>query len=56
MDPDQFADGRSLIRAHRACSMIKLTEVQSNVNMHMHFQYIKYWLDKGFNKLDIYDK
>ena len=20
--------------------------------MHMHFQYIKCWLDKGFNKLD----
>ena len=24
--------------------------------MHMHFQYIKCWLDKGFNKLDKINK
>ena len=36
--------------------MIKLSEVQFKIctyrEMHMHFQYLKCWLDEGFNKLD----
>ena len=40
--------------------MIKLSEVQFKIctyrEMHMHFQYIKCWLDKGFNKLDKINK
>ena len=53
MDPVQLADGSSLIRAHRVCfpMMIKLSDVQLKIctlpEMHMHFQYIKYWFDKG---------
>ena len=61
MDPDQFADGSSLIRAHRVCFYDKI--VWSAIeNMHltwtayMHFEYIKCWLDKGFNKLDKINK
>ena len=45
-----------LIRAYRVFSMINLSEVQFKIcterEMHMHFQYIKCWLDTGFNKLD----
>ena len=40
--------------------MIKLSEVQFKIctkrEMQMHFQYIKCWLDKGFNKLDKINK
>ena len=45
-----------LIRAHRVCFHDKIAEVQFKIctlrEMHTHFQYIKCWLDKGFNKLD----
>ena len=60
MDPIQFADGCSLLRAHRVCFHDKI--VRSAIqNMHLTlnayaFQYIKCWLDKGFNKLDKINK
>ena len=51
MDPVQFADGRCLIRAHTVCFHGKLFEVQLKIctyrEIHMHFQYIKCWLDRG---------
>ena len=31
MDPDQFADGRSLIRTHRVCFHDKISEVQLKI-------------------------
>ena len=55
MDPVQFADGSSLIRAYRV-KLSEHAEAQfkkcTSGEMQMHFQYIKCWLDKGFNKLD----
>ena len=60
MDPVQFADGSSLIRASRVCFHDKIVwsaiQICTYREMHMHFQHIKCWLDKGFNKLDKINK
>ena len=61
MDPVQFADGSSLIRAYRVCIHDKI--VWSAIqNMHLTWNayafsvYMKCWLDKGFNELDKINK
>ena len=46
-----------LIRGHRVCFHDKIVikfkfKICTLREMHMHYQYIKCWLDKGFNKLD----
>ena len=50
MDPDQFADGSSPLRAHRVC-LIKLSEVQLKIctsrEMHMHFSVHKMLVGYG---------
>ena len=61
MDPDQFADESSLIRAHRVCFHDKIAwsaieNMHLTWNAYVHFEYIKCWFDKGLNKLDKINK